>query len=253
LFKAVTKEPKILRDSIDIISQLIDDGLFDFKKTGIELAAADRTMVSFVDFKLKPSAFEKYVCDKDVSVGINLLNFLTVLKRANVNDKLTLNLDEKENKLEIILEGNSIRKFSLPLLQISKREVPDVDQLLKKFTANAEVNSNILEQGINDADIIADSIIIELSPEKLRMYAEGNSSKSELKLFKGTDILTNLDAKETVSARYSLEYLKKMIKGSRISDKVKIMLGKDFPLRLVFENENIFLSMILAPRVAESE
>ncbi len=101
--------------------------------------------------------------------------------------------------------------------------------------------------------MLTDSVIVELSPDKLRMYAEGNSSKSELKLFKGTDILTNLNAKEIVSARYSLEYLKKMIKASRISDKVKLMLGKEFPLRLVFENDNTFLSMILAPRVAESE
>ena len=253
MFKAVTKEPKLLKDSIDIISQLIDDGLFNFRKNGIELSAADRTMVSFIDFKLKSSAFEKYVCDKDVNVGVNLLNFLTVLKRANIDDKLTLSLDEKENKLEILLEGNSVRRFALPLLQISKRETPDVDQLLKKFSADAEVSSSILEQGINDADIIADSVIIELSPDKLRMYAEGNSSKSELKLFKGTDTLTKLNSKEIVSARYSLDYLKKMIKGSRISDKVKMMLGEDFPLRLVFENDNTFLGLILAPRVAESE
>jgi proliferating cell nuclear antigen len=253
LFKAVTKDPKLLRDSIDIISQLIDDGLFNVKKTGIELEAADRTMVSFVDFKLKSSAFEEYECDKDITVGINLLNLLTVLKRANLDDKLTISLDEKGSILEVILEGSSVRKFALPLLQISKAETPDIEQLLKKFTADAEVDSSILEQGISDAEIVADSVIIELSPDKLRMFAEGNNSKSELKIFKGTDTLTKLNSKEIISARYSLDYLKKMIKGSRLSDKAKIMLGKDFPLRLVFENDNAFLGMVLAPRVSESE
>jgi proliferating cell nuclear antigen len=253
MFNAVMKDSRVLRDSIDIMSQLIDDGLFNIKKTGMELNAADRTMVSFIDYKLNASAFEKYECDKDTLVGINLLNFLTILKRADLNDKLTLNLSEKDSTMEVILEGNSVRKFSIPLLQVSKRDVPDVEQLLKKFTANAEISSSVLEQGINDADVIADSVMIELSSDKLRMFAEGNSSKSELKIFNGTDTLTGLDAKETVSARYSLDYLKKMIKGSKISDKVKMMLGKDFPLRLVFENEDIFLGMILAPRVSESE
>lgn len=251
MFKAITKDTKLLRDSIDTLSQLIDDGLFKLKKSGIEMIAADRTMVSFVDFKLKSSAFENYECDKETSIGINLLNLLTVLKRANPDDKLTLSLDEAQNKVEVVLEGNSVRKFALPLLQISKGEIPDTDQLLKKFTADAEISSSILEQGINDADIIADSVIIELSPDKLRMYAEGNSSKSELKIFKGTDVLTSLNAKEIVSARYSLDYLKKIIKGSRISDKAKIMLGKDFPLRMVFEGDHAFLAVILAPRVAE--
>jgi proliferating cell nuclear antigen len=243
LFKAVTKDPRLLRDSMDIISQLIDDGLFNIKKSGIELEAADRTMVSFVDFKLSSSAFEEYACEKDMSFGINLLNFLTVLKRANPDDKLTLSLDE--NVLEVVLEGNSVRRFALPLLQVSKRDAPDIEQLLKKFTADAEVSSSILEQGISDADIIADSVIIELSPDKLRMFAEGNNSKSELKLFKGTDILTNLNAKEIVSARYSLDYLKKMIKGSRLSDKVKIMLGKDFPLRLVLSSAPIQITELV--------
>jgi proliferating cell nuclear antigen len=249
LFKAVTKDPRLLRDSIDTISQLIDDGLFKLRRDGIELSAADRATVSFVDFKLKSSAFDEYECDVTTNIGLNLLSFLTVLKRANVNDKLTVNLDEKENKLEIILEGDSKRKFAIPLIELRKEEVPQVDKL--DFTADAEVRADILEQGINDADIIADSIIIELSEDNLRMFASGNSSKSELKLFRGTDVLTKLNVKEMVSSRYSIDYLKKMIKGSKISDKVKIMLGKDFPLRMDFIGEDASLSIVLAPRVSE--
>jgi len=249
LFKAVTKDPKLLKDSIDIISQLIDDATFKLRKGGLELLASDRATVSVVDFKLKSSAFENYVCDKDSSISINLLNFLTVLKRANVNDKLTLSLNEEENKLEIKLEGDSVRKFAIPLIQISKEEVPKIDQL--NFTASADVSTDVLEQGINDADIIADSVVIELSDDKLRMFAEGDSSKSELKLFKGTEALKNLDVKEMVNSRYSLEYLKKMIKGSRIAERAKILLGKDFPLRIEFRGENASLICILAPRVSE--
>jgi proliferating cell nuclear antigen len=249
LFKAVTKDPRLLRDSIDTISQLIDDGLFKLRRDGIELSAADRATVSFVDFKLKSSAFDEYQCDVNTNIGLNLLNFLTVLKRANVNDKLTLNLDEKENKFEIILEGDSKRKFAIPLIELRKEEVPQVNKL--DFTADAEVRADVIEQGINDADIIADSIIIELSDNNLRMFASGNSSKSELKIFRGTDVLAKLNAKEMVSSRYSIDYLKKMIKGSRISDKVKIMLGKDFPLKMDFIGEHASLSIVLAPRVSE--
>jgi len=171
------------------------------------------------------------------------------LKRANANDKLTLNLDEKENKLEIILEGDSKRKFAIPLIEIRREEMPQVDKL--EFTADAKVRADIIEQGINDADIVADSIIIELSEDNLRMFASGNSSKSELNLEKGNEALLDLRAGTRVQSRYSLEYLKKMIKGSRISDSMKIMLGKDFPLKMLFESKDACLSMILAPRVSE--
>ena len=249
MFKAVTKDPKLLRDSIDTISQLIDDGLFKIKKDGIELMAADRAMVSFVDFRLKSSTFDEYECDKEASIGLNLLNFLTVLKRANSNDKLILSLDEKENKLEVALEGDSKRKFAIPLIEISKEDMPQIDQL--KFGASASVRSDILEQGITDAEIVADSVLIELSPESLRMLAEGNSSRAELNLEKGNSALSGLDAEEKVSSRYSLEYLRKMIKGSRISENVKVMMGKDFPLKFEFSGDNAFLAMVLAPRIAE--
>lgn len=249
MFKAATKDSKLLRDSIDTISQLIDDGLFKLKTDGIELVAADRAMVSFVDFKLKASYFDEYEADKDRTIGLNLLNFLTVLKRANSNDKLILSLDEKENKLEVILEGDSKRKFSIPLIEISREDIPQIDQL--KFGASAEIRADILEQGITDADIVADSVIIELSPDNLRMFAEGSNSKAELNLEKGNEALFGLDSKEVVNARYSLEYLKKMIKGSRLSEKARIMIGKDFPLKLEFKGENASLSLVLAPRIAE--
>jgi len=249
MFKAVTKDSKLLRDSIDTISLLIDDGLFKLKKDGIELMAADRAMVSFVDFKLKVSSFDEYECDKERTIGLNLLNFLTVLKRINANDKLTLNLDEKENKLEVILEGDSKRRFAIPLIEISREDMPQIDQL--KFSASAEIRADILEQGITDADIVADSVVIELTPENLRMFAEGNSSKTELNLEKGNEALFDLDAKEKVNSRYSLEYLKKIIKGSRLAEKTKIMLGKDFPLKIEFKGENAYLACILAPRIAE--
>jgi proliferating cell nuclear antigen len=249
MFKAATKDSRLLRDSIDTISQLIDDGLFKLKKDGIELMASDRAMVSFVDFKLKASSFDEYECSEDKAIGLNLLNLLTVLKRANSNDKLTLNLDEKENKLEVILEGDSKRKFAIPLIEISREDMPQIDKL--EFGASAELRADIFEQGINDADIVADSVVIEITPENLRMSAEGNSSKTELNLEKGNEALFDLNTKEKINSRYSLEYLKKMIKGSRLSEKAKIMLGKDFPLKIEFKGENANLSMILAPRVAE--
>jgi proliferating cell nuclear antigen len=249
MFKAVTKDSKLLRDSIDTISQLIDDGLFMAGKDGMKMMAADRAMVSFVDFRLKASAFDEYECDSDVSIGLNMINFLTILKRANSNDKLTLTLNDNDNKLDVILQGDSRRKFSIPLIEISKEDMPQIDQL--KFGASAKVRADILEQGITDADIVADSVMIGISPESMRMSAEGTSSKAEMNLEKGNEALSDLEASEDVSSRYSLEYLKKMIKGSRISDIVKVNMGKDFPLKLDFVGENASLSLVLAPRIAD--
>ncbi len=250
MFRAVAKEPRLLRDCIDTASQLIDEGIFNLKEDGIELLAADRAMVSVIDMKLKSSSFEKYMCDKRSKIGLNLLNFLTILKRANPGDKLILSLNEKESKLEVILEGISKRKFSIPLLEISTEEIPQIEQL--KFSASAEIKCDVLIQGINDADVIADSVIIELTENEFRMFAEGDGSKTELSLEKGNEALISLTAKDKVSSRYSIEYLKKMLKAARIAENVKVLLGNDYPLRLEFKSEHVSICMVLAPRVSES-
>ena len=249
MFKAVTKDSRLLRDCIDTISQLIDDGLFKLRKDGIELIASDRAMVSVVDFKLKSSAFDEYECDSPKQIGVSMQNFLTILKRANSDDKLTLSLNERENKLQITMHGNSIRNFSIPLIDISNEEIPPIDKL--DFQATAEIRSDVFEEGIIDADIIADSVVIELAENNLRMYSEGNSSKAELNIEKGTAGLFDVSVKSKSKSRYSLEYLKKMIRGSRLADKIKMNLGNDYPLRLEFRNDQASMAMILAPRVSE--
>jgi len=249
MFKAKTDNPKLLRDSIDTISQLIDDVIIKITKDGIEILAADRAIVSVVNYKLKSSAFQEFVCEEEREIGINLISLLTFLKRVSPSDKMTLQLKDDDNKLEIILEGNSKRKFAVPLIEVSKREIPDINKL--EFSASAEIVSRVLEQGIIDADLVADSVIFNVSEEGLKMLAKGNGSKTELFLEKGNDALLSINAKENVDSRYSLEYLKKMIKGSRISDKVIISIGKDFPMKIEFLGQEASLQMILAPRVSD--
>ncbi len=248
MFKAVTSNPKALKDSIDTISQLIDEGIFKLRRDGIELIATDRAMVAVVDFKLSSGAFDEYSCDSEKEIGLNLLNFLTILKRAGTGDKLKLELKD-ENKLEITLEGGSVRRFAVPLLEISKEEIPPVDQL--DFSASLEVRADILDQGIADADIIADSVIFDLNDGSMKMFAEGDSSKTELILEGGNESLISMNTKQAVKSRYPLDYLKKVIKASRLAPIAKIQLGTDYPMKIEFKGNNISFTCILAPRVSE--
>lgn len=244
MFFASTNDIKVLRDSIEAISQIIDEGIFKIKPTGIELLASDRAMVAVIDFKLAAEAFEKYECDKETSVGLNLNNLLTVLKRAS--EKTEIKLNEQENKLELTLIGTSTRNFAIPLIEISSEELPSISQFV--FPASAEMKTDIIEEGIEDADIIADSVVFEAADSAFKMRAEGNSSRAELKLEKGESL--KLEG-EKVKARYPLDYLKKFLKAGKLADKTIVRFGKDYPLKLELKGDKVYLAMILAPRVEE--
>lgn len=246
MFSATATDVRLLRDSIDTASQIIDEANFKFKPEGLELIATDRAMVVVVDMKISSKAFSEYSCDKEETAGLNLLNLLTVLKRAGPTDKISLRLDG--SRLHVTLTGDSVRSFAVPILELSSGEVPNINQF--DFPASAEIRANIIADGISDADVIADSAIFELG-ENFKMSAESDSSRTELNLEKGSAALPSLTANTKIKARYPLEYLKKMIKAGKICERAKISMGNDYPMRMDFVSDLCKISFILAPRVSE--
>jgi proliferating cell nuclear antigen len=250
MFKATLAEANLLTDSIATIGELIDEGIFKIAKDGISLIAADRALVAVVDFKISSSAFEKYELEKEIQIGLNVTNLLSIMKRASADDKLSLNLGE--SKLEIVLENSSRRRFNVPLLDLGQEEVPPIDQL--EFKAVAEIKPEIIQYGIADADIVSDSVLFEASENKFGMKAEGDISSTQLELEKGNSSLISLKSDKEIQARYPLDYLKKMIKAAKLADSVTLQWGQDYPMKMSFKSgDKVHLSFVVAPRVSENE
>jgi proliferating cell nuclear antigen PCNA len=248
MFKATLAEVPLLRDSIATIAEIIDEGVFQITQKGIGFVAADRAMVAVVDFFIAAEAFEKYELDADQKIGLNIMNFLSVIKRAGTKDKITFEMQGA--KLNVLIEGASKRKFVVPLLDLGDEEIPPVDQLT--FKSKAQMKSGVLKSGIDDADIIGDSVIVQITPTAFGMISEGDVSKAELELEKGDDALMEIHAATGVKSRYSLEYLKKMVKAAKLSDLVTVEHGPDYPLRMMFAaSDKARISFILAPRVQD--
>ena len=149
--------PDLLKNAVSIISEIIDEGVFSFTSNGLSLLSPDRTMVAVVDFKLLPQVFEEYDVPTPIDVGLNLTNLAAILKRVKSSDKLTINLDTK-NKVELIVEGEGKRRFELPVISVNV-ERPPIDQLA--FSNRIDLECSVMEAGVEDAGIIADSLILE--------------------------------------------------------------------------------------------
>ena len=243
-------DSSLLRDSISTIGELIDEGIFKVDKNGLSLIAADRAMVAVVDFKLPATIFDKFEVDKEQTIAVNMTNLVSVLKRIGGNEKLELEL--KDNKLEIKMKNASTRKFMVPLLDITQEEIPPINQL--DFKARVKVKADILKNGIEDADIVSDSIVFEASKDSFNLRASGDISSTELTLEKGNDALLDINATGVVVARYPLDYLKKIIKASKLADEINLRWSKDYPVRMDFTSvDKVSLGFVLAPRVSESE
>ncbi len=249
MFKITLDNADLLKNSVPIIAEIIDEGVFKVDSNGLSLLSPDRSMIAVVDFQLLASAFDDFKITGENLLGLNLANLVAVVKRIKTGEKVILNKEDGSNVLEFTMQGKGTRKFEIPLLNIST-EKPPLDQL--EFKGKVEMDSNVLEEGITDADIVDDSVVFETNPELFKLWAKGDISSSQLELKKGEEGLSSLEALEPVRSRYPLEYLKKMIKAAKFANKVALEFANDYPMRMVFkEMDKINLSFILAPRVEE--
>src|SRR3989344_3842669 len=115
-------EPRLLIDSIGIISDIVNDVRFKIDSNAVELVAMDPANVAMVIYKLLSSAFTEYNVPKPVDIAVNLEHFKAILRRARPADILTMELDNEKNRLKIQLKSDSTRTFHLALIDIEDRE-----------------------------------------------------------------------------------------------------------------------------------
>jgi len=244
--KLTLAEPTYLKESISIISELVNEARFKVTKDAIELIAMDPANVAMVIFKLLSSAFTEYDVKEDVEIAINLGNLKQIIKRAGSDDMLSLELTS-DNKLQITLKGKSTRTFSIPIIELEEKEqkIPELN-----FDVSINLPSPVLDSAVEDVDIVAESVSFIGEKEKFTVSAEGDLSKAKVEIEKGDDIKIEAKGTDPVKSKYSIEYLKKMITAGKIADNVDVNFSKDYPLKLEYKVvDKVQLAFILAPRV----
>jgi proliferating cell nuclear antigen len=243
--KLTLAEPNYLKDSVSIISELVNEASFKIKPNSMELIAMDPANVAMVIFKLLSSAFVEYNVPQETDLAINLTNFKQILRRVKSSDTLTMEI--AEDKLKITLKGNSTRTFYLPIIDLDEKEqrIPDLS-----FPLTVKTKTSVLSDAIEDVDVVAESVSFMVEPKKMSVLAEGDLSKANIEILSTGDTVIVSDSTQPIKAKYSIEYLKKMMAASKIADDVTIQFNKDYPLKLEYKAiDKLFLSFILAPRV----
>lgn len=243
--KLSLSEPRYLKDSISIIADLVTEARFKFSEDLVELIAMDPANVAMVIFKMFSSSFASYELTQDEEIGINLGNLKQIMRRVGPSD--ILHLEIVDNKLNIQIDGKATRTFSIPILEMDERQqkVPDL-----KFPIKVTTATSVLNDAIEDVDIVGESVAFLCDAEVLTIAAEGDLSRVKIDIKKDDVTLINAENPDPVKAKYSIEYLKKMAAGSKLTDTVNILFSSDYPLKLEFVAvDKVYLGFILAPRV----
>ena len=174
-----------------------------------------------------------------ISAAINKYVYVTVHNRKYHGNFVTKYFKISESKTVSGIEDN-LTKACLKYLQI--------DQPL-------EINSNFDlpgHSGLGSSGAFCVGLLNALHVFKnaFIIKSEGNITEAKVEINADEETLLNLSGDEVFS-KYSIDYLKKIIKGSKLSDSVVVQFGQDYPLRIDYNViDKMSLSFILAPRVS---
>ena len=241
--KLVLSDARFLKDPISIISELVTEVKFKFDKDKMQLVAMDPANVAMVIFKLLSSSFAEYEVNNE-EIAVNLDNLKNILKRVKATDALII--ESEKNKLKITIKGETTRTFNLALIDITNPEqkIPELN-----FAIKINTNTALFNEVIEDMDVVSDSVNFLFKDNKFIVNTEGSFSNAHVELISTNETVINSTTSDAKS-KYSLEYLKKIIKGSKLTNDVIIQFDKDYPLKVDYLiKDRLSLSFLLAPRV----
>ncbi len=236
------EKPSTLSRAIEIISELVQEVRIKSSEYGLSISAMDPANVAMVGFKIPKSAFTKFEA-KEETIGVNLENLKKVLKRTSPKSILTI--ETKENFIELQIDDRVKRNFRLGLIEVESEDIEfDTKISRMEFVTKVECASKDFIDAIEDCSVISDACTFIVEDQKFTIESKGlNSASSE---FSGDEAFIN---GENAKARYSLDYLQKFTKASKLCEKTKIKFADEHPLKLEFKLPDMELNFVLAPRV----
>lgn len=231
-------DPKNFTEAINIISEIVNEVRIKLLPDGLSIVAVDPANVALVIFKLPKESFLEYQAGNEVW-GVSLEDLKRVMRRASNSSNVVFEQDE--NQLKISIFDKVKRVFNLGLIEI-EREDKSIPSL--SFAARIELDSLSLSEAIEDAKVVADSCTLISGEGFFMIEGEGkiNSARTE---FSGDEA----EISGLARSKYSLEYLMKFVKASKVSEKAVISFSDNYPLRIDFPGERMGIGFVLAPRV----
>jgi len=243
MFKAKINA-ETLRDVIEATSPLVDEVRLKLSKEGLSLRAVDPANVAMVSLTLNASAFDSFECTEG-EIGIDLIRFADVLRMAEKEDLVQIDLNEEARKLEIKFGALS---YTLSLLDPSTiRKDPKVPDL--ELPANIKMTGSDYKRAVKAAEKVSDHMALAVQDKSFIFEAQGDLDSVVLNLDEESGV--QIEASGDARSLFSLDFLNDLSKSAGKSEQITIELGSDYPLRMHFPiaKGKGEVTYLLAPRI----
>jgi proliferating cell nuclear antigen len=244
--EAEFKDVELFKKIMDAVGALMSDVSLDFDTDGFTIKAMDPANIAMILFEGKKSLFSSFVVEKSTKLSVSLDDLNGILKTIKKDDKVRLN--DSKNKLNLDIRGKNKMHFSIPLIDenYTAQKVPQL-----KFTADFSILGAVIKDAIKAANLVDDSIYFTVDGQRLIIgsRSEEKEFSEEMSMNENKELL-DIKSEGTTRAKYSIEYLIKVLGIVDPEKPLKMSFSNNYPMKLEYGiNTDASISFILANRI----
>ncbi|KAK9453981.1 proliferating cell nuclear antigen, N-terminal domain-containing protein [Dipodascopsis uninucleata] len=252
------EEAALLKKIIEAVREIVSECVLDCSDNGLALQAIDSSHVGFASLLLSADGFSEYRCDRNISLGLNLVSLTKILRCGNNEDIVTLEAADQPDALVIRFENTQqdrISEYSLKLMNIDQEQlgIPDID-----FNASITMPSAEFQRICRDMQLLSDSITIECTKGSVKFSCESDIGTGSVSIKPNStadkpELATTIDLSEPVSVTLSSKYLMSFCKATGLSNQVTLKLSDVQPTMIEYPLSSGYLQFYLAPKISDEE
>eukprot|EP00753_Platysulcus_tardus_P022646 PLAT9854.1.p1 GENE.PLAT9854.1~~PLAT9854.1.p1 ORF type:complete len:262 (+),score=163.12 PLAT9854.1:93-878(+) len=259
MFEARLTQGSLLKKIVEAMKEIVTEVNLDCTPSGIALQAMDPSHVTLVNLMLRSEGFDLYRCDRNITLGLNLVSLAKVLKCAGNDDVVTIRAEEDADSIQFVFENEAqdrISDFELKLMSIDSEHlsIPETE-----YKCVIKMPSGEFQRIIRDYGVLGDTCTISGSKEGVKFSVTGDLGTGNITCKQNSSVdkedeETVLMVDEPVELKYSLRYLNFFTKASTLSGAVVLSMTPDLPIMVEYRIAEIgHIRYFLAPKLGDEE
>lgn len=259
MFEARLNNATTLKKILDAIKDLLNEGTFDCSDSGLQLQAMDNSHVSLVSLTLRSDGFDKFRCDRNLSMGMNLGSMAKILKCANNDDTVTIKAQDNADTVTFMFESQNQEKVSdyeMKLMNLDQEHlgIPETD-----YSCVVRMPAMEFARICRDLAQFSESVVICCTKEGVKFSASGDVGSANVKLAQNVNVdkedeVIVIEMQEPVVLTFACRYLNAFTKATPLSNQVQLSMSADVPLVVEYRIADLgHIRYYLAPKIEDDE
>jgi len=259
MFEARLVQGNLLKKVLESLKDLLNEATWDCADTGIQLQAMDNSHVSLVSVLLRADGFDKFRCDRQLSMGMNLTSMSKILRCAANDDIITIKAQDQADTVTFMFESPNQEKmadYEMKLMNLDQEHlgIPETD-----YAAVIKMPSSEFQRVIKDLSQFGESVVISCTKEGVKFSAAGDIGVGNIKLAQTANVdkeeeAVSIEMQEPVTLTFACRYLNMFTKASCLAPQVTLSMSPEVPLVVEYKIGDIgHIRYYLAPKIEDED